>query len=54
MFLAAISHDSESVGHRLTIRTVLADSLHDDNADTFKYFKSDGRKLAGFYIYMYM
>lgn len=36
MFLAAISHDSESVGHRLTIRTVLTDSSQYDNDDTFK------------------
>lgn len=37
MFLAAISHDFGSVGHRLTGRTVLADSSQDDNDDTFKY-----------------
>lgn len=36
MFLAAIPHDSESVGHRSTVRTVLADSMQDDKHDTFK------------------
>lgn len=48
MFLAAIFHDSESVGHRLTICTVLADSSHDDNADTFKYLNQMGKNQHAF------
>lgn len=35
MFLAAIFHDSESVGHRLTYRIVAADSSQKVNDDTF-------------------
>lgn len=49
MFLAAISHDSESVGHRSTARTVLADSSHDDNDDTFKYLIRWEEKLSIYY-----
>lgn len=36
IFLAAISHDFEFVGQWLTVRTVLDDSLQDDNDDTLK------------------
>lgn len=46
MFLAAISHDFGSVGHRLTGRTVLADSSHDDNDDTFKYLNQMRKKKS--------
>lgn len=50
MILAAISHDSESVGHPLTGRTVLADSSQDDNDDTFKYLNQVSKKSEGFCI----
>lgn len=50
MVLAAISHDFESVGHRSTGRTVLADSSQDDNDDTFKYLNQMRKKSEGFYI----
>lgn len=49
MFLAAISHDFESAGHRSTVRTVLADSSHDENDDTFKYLYQMRKKSESFY-----
>lgn len=51
MFLAAISHDFESVGHRSTVRTVSADPSHDENDDTFKYLN---QVCVYIYIHIYV
>lgn len=60
MLLAAISHDSESVGQWSTVRTVLADSLQDDNDDTLKknqkasiYYINIDLQYAIMYILLY-